>query len=117
MEPSRPFAGRMAPLGWWTALREKTRTTMAETESILPPCGHTDRREQLTEIEMQATSEQTVTFLVCTVTDCPEFCRVFADLRDPAGQAADEERGRCRPIDTMRTEHVGLNRPGVPVAE
>lgn len=55
---------------------------MPEIEPVLPPCGHVDRLRELAELEVVARSGQTLLFLVCTVEDCPEYCRVFADLRD-----------------------------------
>lgn len=56
---------------------------MAEPEPTLPPCGHTDRRRQLTETVLRAENGEAIVLLVCSVPECPEYCRVFADLRDP----------------------------------
>lgn len=52
-------------------------------EVTLPPCGHTDRKQQLTEIEIRAETDQVLQLLACSVPGCPEYCRVFVDLRDP----------------------------------
>jgi hypothetical protein len=46
-----------------------------------------DRLGELAEIEVKAAAGHTVLLLVCTVPDCPEYCRVFVDLRDDWEQA------------------------------
>jgi hypothetical protein len=76
---------------------------MAESDVALPPCGHTDRLRQLTELEIEATTGQMLHFLVCSVPACPEYCRVFADLRDPWDLESDEPSPRDPPSDGLRT--------------
>lgn len=66
---------------------------MADPEPTLPPCGHTDRLSQLTEIALQGDGGRILLFLACSVPSCPEYCRVFADLRDPLLPEAPEPFG------------------------
>lgn len=64
---------------------------MPPPEPVLPPCGHTDRLTQLTELAVAGVRGDPLYFLVCTVPSCPEYCRVFVDLRDPAFLGYDQE--------------------------
>ena len=84
---------------------------MSDPETVLPPCGHTDRDLQLTEIDVLNTMGNVVHFLVCGVAGCPEFCRAFIDLRDPRFEedeveALDPPAGRRDPSESApyRTE-------------
>lgn len=75
---------------------------MADPEPTLPPCGHTDRLRQLTEIAFETEQGQPILFLACSVPECPEFCRVFADLRDPEAEVEEHGDAEATPGRSMR---------------
>ena len=88
------------PLSWGVdsgSAARRRNADMGELGRTLPPCGHTNRETELTEIDVPNLLGHAVHVLVCTVPACREFCRAFVDLRDdPTSTLGDEtDLGAC----------------------